>query len=174
MISLDELKLHLKAEDTTADDELIADIEQSAVAFMENETGEYYGPVVELTDEFMAGHSGPYYLRATPVLDDPGQPFTIERRYSFGEAYEVVPSTEYEIVGRRIFLAQWADPPRSLRVSYYGGYAEGDEPAEVRLAVRELVTKMYEQRSPVVIGTIAAELPMGLRRIIEQRRAPVC
>lgn len=153
MIDLRTLKKHLKVDtDQTVDDDLIVEMEQEAVAYMQNETGRYYGPLVEFTEILSPRGWAPLWLQGIPVVDDDYLEFTLERRATSLEAWGAVESTEYELDGQRLIpTVFWRAAERTLRATYWAGYAENDEPADVRGAVRQLVTRMYQQRLPAVV-----------------------
>jgi hypothetical protein len=46
------------------------------------------------------------------------------------------------------------------------GYAAGEEPGALRQAVLWLCDHFYDNRNPVVIGTIANELPQGVQELL--------
>lgn len=60
--------------------------------------------------------------------------------------------------------------PNALQVNFTSGY--GDDPKDVpealRQAVHYLVVQLYEQRSPVVTGVMATQVPQTLRSILQQ------
>jgi hypothetical protein len=175
MIALAELKKHLKVdEDQTNEDALIKGYEEAAVAIMESETGCYFGPVAQISEVVSGNGWGPIYLRGEPVTDDEYDPFALERRESQGVEFGAVVATDYEIDGRALYpLAWWTPAQRNLRATYTAGYAENEEPQDIRQAVRELVTKMYEHRAPMVVGTIVAELPYSVQQVIRAWRKVV-
>lgn len=176
MISLTDLKLHLKVDpDQTADDSLIVEMEQAAVAYLQNQTGKYLGASGEITEILSANGWASIWLQAAPITDDEDYfPFLLERRNTPSGDWEVVESTDYEVDGYRLYpLTYWTPGRRTLRATYYStGYAEGDEPADIQQAVRELVTKMYKHRKPIVEGGVA-ELPFGVADTIRAHRIVV-
>lgn len=173
MISLAVLKAHLKVDaDMVDDDALIVEMEQGAVAIMEEETGCYFGQVADLTEILTSRGWGPIPLRAAPVDDD--YPLILERRASAGSEWSEVDAADYEIDGQRLFpLVWWTPGDRSLRATYVGGFEEGREPADVRKAVRELVTLQYQHRLPLVTGTTVAELPYSVQQVIRAHKIVV-
>lgn len=174
MIRLVDLKRHLKVDpDQTADDTLIVEMEQAAVAYLQNATGCYFGPVAEISEVLSANGWASIWLQGPPILDDEDRPFALERRTYPAGAWEAVESADYEVDGARLYpLVYWSPALRSLRASYWAGYAEGAEPPDVQQAVRELVAKMYDHRKPIVEGSVS-ELPFGVQRVIRSHRVIV-
>lgn len=173
MISLADLKLHLKVDaDQTDDDTLIVEMEQAAVAYLQNETGRYFGPAAEIVEVLSANGWASIWLQAAPITDDEDYyPFVLEQRATPSGDWEVIESTDYEVDGYRLYpLKYWTPGRRTLRATYYAaGYDEGAEPADIQQAVRELVTKMYKHRKPIVEGGVA-ELPFGVADVIRAHR----
>lgn len=174
MISLPLLKAHLKVnEDETADDALIVEMEEAAVAFMENETGKYFGELSEITEVLSANGWAPIWLRATPLADSDDTPVLLESRTYPNGSWAEVAATDYEIDGQRLYpLAYWIPGSRTLRLTYWAGSDVGGEPADVRQAVRELVTRMYEKRMPYVDSSVV-DLVAGVREVIRAHRVQV-
>ena len=173
MIRLADMKKHLKAEDHTADDDLIVEIEQAAVAFIQNETGRFFGGIGEITEVVSANGWASIWLQAEPIMDDPDyMPFTLERRV-LGSGWGAVGATEFEVDGYRLYpLTYWTPGHRTLRATYWAGYDEGAEPADVQQAVKELATRMYERRSAMVEGSVS-EMPFSVRDVIRAHRVVV-
>lgn len=66
-----------------------------------------------------------------------------------------------------------ADRPNAVTVEFAAGRATvADVPALLKLAVRLLAAHFYENREAVVTGTIATELPLALRSILDQNAYP--
>lgn len=176
MIPLAVLKRHLKVDDDiVADDELIKGYEEAAVQIMQNETGRFLGALGEVTELLSGNGWAGIWLQGSPIIDEDYSPFVLERRNGPGGTWEAVPSTDFEVDGYRLYpLAYWAPGLRTLRATYTAGYAEDDdEPADIRQAVRELVSKMYEHRKPFVAGTTIADLPYSVQEIIRANRVIV-
>jgi hypothetical protein len=174
MIALRDLKLHLKVDpDQTSDDTLIVEMEQAAVAYLQHQTGCYFGPVGEVTEVLSANGWASIWLGAIPLVGDDYQPFALERRSYPAGAWDAVDTADYEVDGGRLYpLTYWTPGRRTLRATYWAGYAEGAEPPDVQQAVRELVAKMYDHRKPIVEGSVA-ELPYGVRQTIHAHRVMV-
>lgn len=176
MISLAALKEYLKIdEDETADDDLLEEMEEAAVSIIENETGRYFGPVVELVETLSGNGWAPIWLRADPLEEgEYVQPFALELRAFPDGTWESVADTDFEVDGGRLYpLVYWTPGRRTLRATYWAGYETGSEPADIQQAVRELVAKMYHHRLPFAVGTTIAELPYSVQQIIRANRVTV-
>lgn len=173
MIPLRDLKRHLKVDaDITADDPLIVEMEQAAVAFMQNETGRHFGGSGEIVEVLSSNGWASIWLSAAPEIDDDYLPFLLERRSGPSGEWEAVDANDYDVDGYRLYpLTYWTPGRRTLRATYYSAaYAEGAEPPDVQQAVRELVTRMYKVRLPQVD---VADVPAGVRDIIRAHRVIV-
>jgi len=62
------------------------------------------------------------------------------------------------------------DTFNAVQVNMNVGYAEADIPKPFITAIRWMVAHLYEQRQPVVAGTIATTLPLGLYAILNPYR----
>lgn len=175
MIDLATLKLHLKVDpDITVDDPLIIAMEEAAVAYIQNETGRYYGESGEITEVLSAFGWGPITLQTAPEPDSIYTPITVEKRTLLSGDWEVVDAADYEIDGNRLFpRVFWTPGARTIRITYTGGYDEGAEPADIQQAVRELVARMYKYRLPFVEGSVLAELPASVSDVIRAHRVVV-
>lgn len=59
----------------------------------------------------------------------------------------------------------------AVRVRYVAGYGDaGDVPATYKQAMRLLVGHWFDQRSDVVIGATPAQIPHGVKRLLNQAR----
>lgn len=151
MIGLQDLKLHMKVDAADrADDELILEMERAAVDYLEMETGRYFGPVAVITEALSPRGYAPLYLRTAPFISEEYPAPTVESR-ARGGAWG--PEADYEIEGDRLIpTTYWAPGERLIRVTYSGGYSEGDGPPAVRAAVRSLVTRMYQTRTSLPVA----------------------
>lgn len=143
MIPVPELRDYLRL-DHLEDDYLLEQVERAAVAYVERETGRYFGPREEGT-EHLAGTG----TSALWLADEPAGPVEVVNSYDW-------PVVDFTVHGRRLHrVAGWATTS-CYAVTYERGYEEGEEPADVRLAVMQLVALMYEYRSPVLAGETAS------------------
>ena len=160
MIPLHVVAQYLRVEDASQAD-LIEELERAAVAFVERETGRYFGPAQVVT-EFFSGVAG----RAILLRDEPTGTVTVEE--STGTGWVAV--TDYTRRGRFLYHTVAWSPYVDIRVTYQRGYAEGQEPGDIRGAVMQMVAHLYENRLPVAMGTIAGDVPLGVGDVIKRYR----
>lgn len=66
------------------------------------------------------------------------------------------------------------DVPNAVEVVFVAGYAEADQvPLPLLQALRLLVGQWFEEREAVITGTIATELPNGVRSLISPYVVPM-
>lgn len=152
MISVADLKAHLHIE-TTADDLLLADYELAAVADFERDSGRYVGPPEVVTEHFSPSQPGDrvLLLKDPALLEDPSASPAIAAplvEELSGTAYTTVDMADYTVEGDRVIHLDgfWPCGFRAVRVTYWRGYAAGEEPSDVRHAVKELVGHKYRNR----------------------------
>lgn len=165
MISVANLKTYLRISGS-AEDALLAELEAAAVARISRETGRHFGEPSEIA-ELLHGGGRTIWLREQPL---PDTLVVEERSLSDGGWREIDPAT-YEVTPRRsvIRTAGWPAGVHRIRATYDAGYPEGEEPADIRLAVLQLVTLAYEERIPVSASPYSA-LPLGVRETIRAYR----
>jgi hypothetical protein len=176
VIHILELREHLRVEHTE-DDPYIEALEAGAVRAIEQWTDRHFGPVVEFEDIFSGGgpHHLTYYLREAPT-DAPSPPSVVVDLRT-NTVYEEVDSDDYELEGRALhnLSGGWQRGFRNYRVTYDAGYAAGQEPADIRHAVKLLVAHWYERRLPVPETVVSQQqLPLSIREVLAPyRRSPV-
>lgn len=100
-------------------------------------------------------------VTAIAYTDADGEPVTLDTadfRWSEAAADVVMPA----------FRGSWptaADERGSVRVRFDAGYEEGLAPASLLAAVKLTLGHLYANREAVVTGTIATELPGGVRQL---------
>ena len=144
MIPLHVVAQYLRVEDASQAD-LVEELERAAVAFVERETGRYFGPV-QMVTEFFSAVAG----RAILLRDEPTGAVTVEESTVAGW----VAPTDYTRDGRFLYHTVAWSPYVDIRVTYQRGYAEGKEPGDVRMLVLHLVQHYFD-------GT---PLPEGFQR----------
>ncbi len=165
-VTLAEAKLHLRQEDSTADDTLITAL---IVAARENVEQFTRRALIEQTwklwlDEFPS--SGVIYLPKSPLRS------VVAVTYVDGAgAVQTLATTEYAIdtaaTPGRIYLAYDKSWPSTraiqdaVRVEFKGGYgtAATAVPEGIKAAMKLIIGDLYENRERTVVGTIANELP---------------
>jgi hypothetical protein len=147
VIPVAELKVRLGIE-TDEHDALLALLEESAVAYVENQTDRYFGLPDNVT-EYLEGRGGSLLsLRARPVS---GPATVIERAYlgatdvtitgSASDGYAVRPGTRAARLLRKAALV-WTDG-YEYEATYMHGYAAGQEPKDIRQLVASIVGKLF-------------------------------
>lgn len=172
MISLADLILHLKVE-TDLDNELIEEYEAAAVNIVQDQSGRYFGPLKLATEHFDVCR----FDQRTLLLKDPARLEDISASPAItapiveeleGSVYAVVDPDTYIVDGD--FLVRlndyWPYGQRSVKVTYWVGYAQGSEPADVRAVVMEIVAHKYRNRG----DEAAYALPEHAKMVIHSYR----
>lgn len=179
MIPLPLLKLALRVADPddTTEDPLLQEYEAAAVAWVEKETGRYFGEE-EAAAEFVVPGNGtpvlwlPEYASAVSAVKSRaylgGTETTIATGDSDGWALRLAPGRTHgnQLIRRGGSL--W-DLALDYVVTATIGYGEGAAPADIRELVMKLVAGMNRFRTPAVTGTIVAEVP-GWRETVNHHR----
>lgn len=168
MIELAELRAVVGIHDPAhvADDAFLLDIEARAVAYLESETRRYFGPPAPITEVLDGSGAQSLWLAETPAA---APALVLEARES--DAWTAVSADDFTQEGPALYHdTEWRKGARLYRATYTRGYAAGEEPAEVRGAVLQLVHLWYTHRSDVAIGTVAAKIPHGVDRVIHAWR----
>jgi hypothetical protein len=145
MIDPEELAQHVTYPQGHA--QVIRTMEAAAVAHLERMTNRYFGPPRDRI-EFVQSRDG-----YTLYLDGPVVPETAvvvdERVYIGGDATAIEEGTSDGFVVRddRLLRAGGLGWPYEYEVEYRQGYEVGEEPADVRMAVIELVRWLYGRKS---------------------------
>lgn len=152
MIALAELKARLRVSGTAAHDDALTALEAGAVAFMETQTNRYFGPIVQGEVRRIDGDGGDVLY-----LADVSAVTSIET-YD-GAAWVALDAAEYDVVAprrpaglTRVYrlpeFGEWPNGRRLVRLTADFGYAEGQEPKDVRDAVAALVAWAFGGGAP--------------------------
>jgi len=169
MIGTAELVSWLKA--LPEEEPLIESLRASAVAFVNEPGGPYFGPETTLTETVN------YRGGVIQLSSQPQGAVTLEE-FS-GGAWVAVPADQYVAQGRIIHLLgrRTYTAPLFLRASYPAGYEAdaGDPdawnaPDDIKQAVRLLVAHWFANREAAVVGTVAEEIALGVERILRNYR----
>jgi len=169
IISIASLKSFLKV-DTTEDDALILALLSTARAFVEDYTGvlcnngqvDYYGE--SFSDfKFTAG---------------PVKTLTSVHYKTDATTYADLASTGYAFSSKSIpqRLAFYSPPTpynktlERVKVVTNTGYVESAVPPPLVQAMRLLCGHWYEQRTQVIVGTITAQIPVGIHALLNPYR----
>lgn len=162
MISLEDLKAYLGiAEDDTSEDARLTELERNAVQFIQSQTQRYFGPL-ELTTEIITGlgHKR-LWLAEPPVEVSSGDPTAMveeatypgaeQTEYEEGVDFSVryfgnIGGPDYQGFLMRLGSGTVWTIAYEYEVTYWRGYAEGDEPGDIR----QLVLDMCSVKSTLV------------------------
>jgi hypothetical protein len=152
MVPVTELREIPGLED--ADQDTLAALERAAVAYIEGATSRYFGPPQIITEYVYGDHIGRLYLRHHPTVDPdypqdgveimlgeriiPGGAITV---YTQGTDYAVRVG-DLESVVMRWGGYRWTRD-YEYEVIYWRGYPEGEEPADIRQLVKDMVQSGY-------------------------------
>ena len=181
-VSLAEAKLHARV-DATDEDTLIAQMIAAAVAKIDGADGELGRALITQSwflrlDGFPRGGN-----RGIKVPLPPLQSVTVISYVDTNGADQVLDSSAYQVVGKNqaqpgsIVEAHgrsWPSTrcqPEAVRVEFVAGYGGTADavPADIRLALLQIVAHWYVHRESVV-GRAMAELPDSAAAIIDRRR----
>lgn len=167
MISTADLQDWMKADD--ADAPVLRQLEQSAVAAIQQLTGRYYGVVQEIVEEIRF-RGFPLALSNDPI----GGVITLLEQWD-STAYATVATDQYYVFGSFVFAQGYWSPLTltRFRATYDAGYTVDsldedvwDAPADIQQAVKLLVGHWFENRESVVVGTTASEVPMSVQMLL--------
>ena len=177
-ITLTEAKTHLKV-DTTADDTFITNLIKSATSSAQEYTNRFFiqttiqqvgdkwedisnlfkSPVASVTNIKYVDPSGSLQTLSTDVyfVDDVNKPARIGLK----------PNQSFpEIIDRL----------NAVQVNYVVGLATGSDEVDegIRQALLLTIGNWYQNRQAVVTGTLATELPMNAKFLLDQYKIQVC
>ena len=177
-ITLTEAKTHLKV-DTTADDTFITNLIKSATSSAQEYTNRFFiqttiqqvgdkwedisnlfkSPVLSVTNIKYVDPDGTLQTLNTDIyfLDDVNKPARIGLK----------PNQSYP---------QIIDRLNAVQVNYIVGLAAGPDEVDegIRQALLLTIGNWYQNRQAVVTGTIATELPMNAKFLLDQYKIQVC
>lgn len=148
MIGLTELRDYLRIRpDSHDDDALLEQLEVNAVAIVETATGYSY-PALGTIIEYMRGTgTEELFLQLLPTAD----PTEVRERLAIGDtgtAITPAQSDGWVLRGNRLLRKAGGVWVRGAeyQVTYPAGYLGDDEPADVRMAVTQIVGVLYRGR----------------------------
>jgi len=169
IISIADLKSFLKV-DTTEDDALILALLSTARAYVED----YTGVLCNLgTVEFYSESFEFFRFAAGPV-----KTITSVNYKTDANTYAVLATTGYAFSSKSIpQRLEFYSPPspynktlERIKVITTAGYDETAVPEPLVQAMRLLVGHWYEQRTQVIVGTITAQIPLGIHALLNPYR----
>lgn len=175
-LTTDEAKAHLRV-DSSAEDTYIDSLVKMARWTVEDLTGRSL--ITQTRDLWLDRWPRDYVIE---IPRGPVQSVTSVVYYDTSDTEATFASSNYlvdtdSLPGRVILNDDtlWPTvtlrPRKAVRVRYVAGYGAASdlEPTDVHL-VRLILTHAFENRLPVVTGTIATELPFALKQLILQNR----
>lgn len=153
MIQLSELVAWLGNPSDPEAPGLLVGLEERAVATIERETARHFGPVATHVETLVGDGTRKLRLRERPT-----EITSVEERQRPGDAWTEVTDTADD--GWELSTPPRLPTPSSLlrkngipwrrgyeyRVTYEFGYAEGEEPSDIRQAVMDIVAVKYQER----------------------------
>ena len=159
MLTIFEVKawLDIPSDDSSQDANLLA-LEAEIASFIERQTGRSFGAVASV-DEVLDGTGREVlYLAEVPAVGT----LVLSYRAGIGSPWVALPSTAFEVDGRRVFAgsagagdfliagsedgSHWRTGSRIYRAQYTAGYATGSAPADVKLAAKTLLSSIWTRR----------------------------
>ena len=149
MIDLPDLAAWLNADAGTYGS-ILLDLETRAVAWVERQTGRYFGPPVEQTDVIIGNGTDRLWLPEPPTVENVAQyayPTTVIERQYLGATEETITDTDDDgfavrTGGNEGWLQRKAQTAWrcgwEYEIEYYRGYEAGEEPGDIRQLVIEL------------------------------------
>lgn len=151
MILIEELQA-LIPELAEADLDVIAELERAAVAYVQTQTGRYFGPRQEHTEIVRGTGTCDLYLigwAQDANLEDAyfDTELLVEERQYAGDAYTVLTDYDVRVLPGETKLVRhqnvyWTRG-YEYQVTYLRGYAEGEEPADIRKIVLTLIRNAW-------------------------------
>lgn len=153
MIDVAELKTWLGSPSEPGLADLLTALEAQAVAVVQRETGRYFGAPAAHTDIVVGDGTGTLRLQERPSAIT-----SVEERRRAGDAWTTI--TEGADDGFELRTLADVPTPSTLlrkngrvwrrgyeyRVTYTFGYTAGAEPGDIRLAVKQVVSILYNER----------------------------
>ena len=175
MISLADLKAYLGGTFTTADEAILTDLEERAVALVERATGRYFG----------ASGSHTYTLEGSGdtsvwVNDTLSAVTSVSTRDAVGEDWTALESDDYEQYGSEFLRASglaWPDGRALVQIVATRGYATDAEPGPIRQLVLDLVNWQFRAGRKLTledVGSPDVAAVKGWERTIGLYRGLLC
>ncbi|SEB79245.1 head-tail connector protein [Rhodobacter sp. 24-YEA-8] len=153
VVSLEDLKLHLRVEGGDQDD-LIKDLEVSAVSMLDGYRGELGRCIMEQEWSVSFGEAGTFRLPFPDVSAVSAKD---------GAGNEVAASVAQDALGSVVTIAAPATVAMTIALP-------DDAIGMARILVKMLVGHWFENREAVITGTISTKLPLSAESLIERLR----
>jgi len=175
VISLADLKAYLGGSFTTAEDAILTDLEERAVALVERATGRYFG----------ASGSHTYTLEGPGdtsiwVNDTLTAVTSVSIRDTVGEDWTLLDAEDYEQYGSEFLRASglaWPDGRALVQIIATRGYATDAEPGPIRQLVLDLVNWQFRAGRKLAledVGSPDVAAVKGWDRVIGLYRGLLC
>jgi uncharacterized phiE125 gp8 family phage protein len=180
-VTLEEAKAHLRVTHSAEDSLIESTYVPAAIAWLSNYTGRFIASA-EITEHVPFSNLSGFRL---PVPAAPVRSVTEVALVDEDGEETVIAPEDYELdtfsngEGEIEFSREVDLSCISFRIDYEAGYAEAIEepepvpselPADLRAAILFMVAHLYENRMPVVIGTITADLPLSCKALADPYR----
>ncbi len=160
MLDVDYLTRHLGLSHVGTDDAaVLTAIEASQVAFVESRTGRHFQAKTNLVEIYDGSGSSVLELRTEIPTDHDSTTVAVAIANGVYWYDILLNPLQWRIdlhpaLGTRnlltLVVSHWPYTFRSIRVTYYGGYEAGSEPAEIRHLVADLVALRFRSRLKAV------------------------
>jgi hypothetical protein len=175
VISLADLKAYLGGSFTTAEEAILTDLEERAVALVERATGRYFG----------ASGSHTYTLEGSGdtsiwVNDTLTAVTSVSIRDTVGEDWTLLDAEDYEQYGSEFLRASglaWPDGRALVQIIATRGYATDAEPGLIRQLVLDLVNWQFRAGRKLAledVGSPDVAAVKGWERVIGLYRGLLC
>lgn len=152
MVSVEELRAYLGAPSSA--DSTLELMEKAAVLWLENRTGRYFG---ETSEQIMIVNGSGSDVLFLP--DEPSSVTSVRYRYApYGLWTDLDPSL-YSLERRKLYHLQsvWPLGRRNIEVVGDLGFEEGEAPADLKLAVMQLVGLAWGTHGSETISSMSLE-----------------
>lgn len=153
MITAEDLRAYVGA--PASADSILESIEAGAVAFIEGQTGWRFGDPAETTLVLSGTGSATLWLSQPPSNVE-----SVSYRDSLNSVWIEIAAENYEVDGRKLFRLGdvWPKGSRNIQVVATVGFDPGDEPADIRQLVYDLVAMKWSSHGKESIRSESASL----------------
>lgn len=177
-ITLDDAKRHLRVDHSDEDGHILGLI-ASARNWAENYTRRAF-----ITQTWAATYDGfprVFHVERPPLQSVVAASFT----YDYDGTHTQVPTSVYDVdtdsEPGRVYEAygqSWPTPriiQNSVRLRFVAGYGDAPEdvPAQIRHALRLMVSHFHENREPVIVGASVVDVPMSAEYLLKPYQVSV-
>ena len=169
VVSVADIKSYLRVDHST-DDTLIEALRDASIAWVEDYCNTRLGDVtaVGYLDNFYSGRIpiGPVVSISSVTYTAPGNS---TQTLSTTKYYYDLKTKPARIVFHEVPDLE-DDALNRVQINMTIGYAEADVPLPLIQAIKLMTAHLYETRVPVVTGTIAIEVPLALKALLNPYR----